>query len=354
MSAMNLLRDYLRWLSELALDLYACADEASLRARMLPAIHQRFRAMCSQIEEATADLSSYMNHAVLGEVRLPPEYLAALQDSPIARRVAEVFPEETLHLGQLVSNPTLERTSFFQAVLRPNALIDQLIGAIHPRPSALWAFGVNRDEPFSERERALFECVRVHARVALLRVRRSASGPDLRPLGEVRLRSDGRDGVIPLVIAPVLRSYFPGDTRVRAGRLPEGVVRWIESTRRSLRGIPPPLLQCWRCTGPRGQLILRLYPTGDEREVVVRFLEELIVPSVLDLQRRGLTVRECEVLHWLLRGKRDKEIALILGVAEGTATKHVERLREKTGSHTRAGAVAVANDWLRDARRYVL
>lgn len=351
---MNLARDDLRWLSETSLDLYACTDEPSLRARLLPAVHLRFRALCSQIEEATADLSSYVNHAVLGKLSLPPEHLAALEDSPIARRMAEVFPEETLHLGQFVSRPELERTSFYQALLRPNELKDQLIASVHPRRHALWTFGVNRDRPFFERERALFECIRVHTRAALLRLRRSVAGPDLQPTGEVRIRADGRDVVLTVRIASLLRSYFPGDARVRTGRLPEGVVRWIESTRRSLRGVPPPLLQCWRCSGPRGHLILRLYPTGDDREVVVRFLEELIVPSVLDLQRRGLTVRECEVLHWLLRGKRDKEIALILGVAEGTATKHVERLREKTGSHTRAGAVAVANDWLREAGRYVL
>jgi len=349
---MNLARDDLRWLSETALELYACTDEVALRARLLPAVHHRFRAFCSQIEETTADLSSYVNHAVIGDVRLPPEYLAALQDSPIARRVAEVFPEETLHLAQLVSDPALERTSFFQAVLRPNELSDQLIGAIHPRARALWAFGVNRDGPFSERERALFECIRVHARAALLRLRRSVSGPDLRPTGEVRLREEGRDGVMPPKLVAILRSYFPGDARVRAGRLPELVVRWVEATRRTLRGVPPTPLQCWRCTGPRGHLILRLYPTADEREVVVRFLEEVLVPSVLDLRKRGLTIRECEVLHWLLRGKRDKEIATILGVADRTAAKHVERVRGKTGSRTRAGAAAVAHDWLREAATY--
>lgn len=55
----------------------------------------------------------------------------------------------------------------------------------------------------------------------------------------------------------------------------------------------------------------------------------------------GLTPREVEVLTWMARGKRNSEIALILGVSERTVDKHRENLFVKLGVETRTAAVAM-------------
>jgi DNA-binding CsgD family transcriptional regulator len=60
------------------------------------------------------------------------------------------------------------------------------------------------------------------------------------------------------------------------------------------------------------------------------------------LQAKGLTRRECEVLHWLGDGKRDRDIATILGIAVRTVRKHVEHIRTKLHVETRMAAVAAA------------
>jgi DNA-binding CsgD family transcriptional regulator len=58
--------------------------------------------------------------------------------------------------------------------------------------------------------------------------------------------------------------------------------------------------------------------------------------------RWQLTRREGEVLAWLTQGKSNPEIATILGTSPRTVEKHLERIYEKLGVESRAGAVARA------------
>jgi DNA-binding CsgD family transcriptional regulator len=51
-----------------------------------------------------------------------------------------------------------------------------------------------------------------------------------------------------------------------------------------------------------------------------------------------LTRRECEVMHWVIEGKRDREIATILGISRRTVEKHVCHILEKLGVETRTAA----------------
>lgn len=55
-----------------------------------------------------------------------------------------------------------------------------------------------------------------------------------------------------------------------------------------------------------------------------------------------LTVREREVLAWVRQGKRNSEIALILGVSARTVAKHVEHIFEKLSVETRGAAAELA------------
>lgn len=66
------------------------------------------------------------------------------------------------------------------------------------------------------------------------------------------------------------------------------------------------------------------------------------VPDFACLRDRGLTVRECEVLSWIARGKRDGEIAIILGISVRTVNQHVRGILAKLGVETRTAAVTTA------------
>ena len=51
-----------------------------------------------------------------------------------------------------------------------------------------------------------------------------------------------------------------------------------------------------------------------------------------------LTTREHEILHWLREGKRDPEIAIILGISLRTVNHHVANIHRKLGVETRTAA----------------
>jgi DNA-binding CsgD family transcriptional regulator len=55
---------------------------------------------------------------------------------------------------------------------------------------------------------------------------------------------------------------------------------------------------------------------------------------------RKLTSREKEVLRWVASGKRNREIAIILGISARTVQKHVGSILNKLSVETRGAAAA--------------
>jgi DNA-binding CsgD family transcriptional regulator len=55
-------------------------------------------------------------------------------------------------------------------------------------------------------------------------------------------------------------------------------------------------------------------------------------------RRMGLTNRECEVLDWITQGKRDGEIAVILGISQRTVNVHVHSILTKLKVENRTAA----------------
>lgn len=52
----------------------------------------------------------------------------------------------------------------------------------------------------------------------------------------------------------------------------------------------------------------------------------------------GLTPRECEVMWWVSEGKRNREIAVILGLSSRTVEEHVAHIFRKLQVKTRTAA----------------
>ena len=57
-----------------------------------------------------------------------------------------------------------------------------------------------------------------------------------------------------------------------------------------------------------------------------------------DLRALGLTPRECEVLQWIWEGKRDCEIATVLGLNPRTVGNHAYNIFRKLNVEARAAA----------------
>jgi DNA-binding NarL/FixJ family response regulator len=65
-------------------------------------------------------------------------------------------------------------------------------------------------------------------------------------------------------------------------------------------------------------------------------------PSPAQLQSLGLTQREVQVLLWVMQGKTNPEIAIILGLSPATVRTHLQNIFPKLGVETRHAAAWVA------------
>jgi DNA-binding CsgD family transcriptional regulator len=70
----------------------------------------------------------------------------------------------------------------------------------------------------------------------------------------------------------------------------------------------------------------------------LRVAEAQVVPEPEDLERVGLTRREAEVLHWVMKGKQDGAIADILKISVRTVHQHIGHILRKLQSESRGSA----------------
>ncbi len=143
----------------------------------------------------------------------------------------------------------------------------------------------------------------------------------------------------------LLKAWFALETE----QAPPRLLAWVleaEQARRDGRE-PPALLLA---EGPRRLLASFHDPRGGghEGEWLVVLREEDDGAAVEQLMGAfRLTQREAEVLHWVTRGKTNKDIGDILGTSPRTVNKHLEHVFEKLGVETRTAAANLAISRLR-------
>jgi len=93
----------------------------------------------------------------------------------------------------------------------------------------------------------------------------------------------------------------------------------------------------FRCHGVRAELEVCVIETRTD-VVKLLIIERGSSQRVSDNALAQLTEREREVLRWVAEGKRNREIATILGLSSRTVGKHLERVFEKLGVETRSAA----------------
>lgn len=140
-------------------------------------------------------------------------------------------------------------------------------------------------------------------------------------------------------LASKLFSKFFTDWRNHAV-LPDPVKQWMRAETRKIaehRAIGSPL-QSLKVGCGQQQLTVRLVLDPSEPPMLI-LSETREAISMQALTRFGLTPRETEVLYWLVQGKTNSEIAVLLGTREGTARKHVEHILLHFGTHNRTSTV---------------
>jgi DNA-binding CsgD family transcriptional regulator len=102
--------------------------------------------------------------------------------------------------------------------------------------------------------------------------------------------------------------------------------------------LPPPLTPLV-IERENTQLHIRLLRNADERQYTLSLEERTTRLTPDSLTRLGLSPREAEVLYWLVQGKTNPEIGIILTLSARTVQTHVLRVYQKLGVETRAAAI---------------
>ena len=120
-------------------------------------------------------------------------------------------------------------------------------------------------------------------------------------------------------------AFFEGSSDT----LPATLSEWLEG---GIAGRMP-----FECRVGDQRLRVSVFPGGgDQLLLVFRRMEPAF--STASLKRIGLSPAESAVIPWLVRGKRNDEIALILGLAPKTIEKQVASVLSKLGVETRTAA----------------
>jgi DNA-binding CsgD family transcriptional regulator len=325
--------------------LYAAQTVPEFVRSMMDAVDAQFNLLASGCEEVGVGASTYVVHGLRCAVPPPMDYAAYIHDNPLVTQPNEKTSVAVHHMQGRCSMAAWRRTDHFNGIARPMGFND-LIAIVTQASPTMVAISLYRDTGFTATECALFGLLQPHLRAAWKRVR----GDDHSPTYAGPLRITLTPGLHPLHLsAPVrlaLMSYFP--SWPGGNILPTEVRQWADYSLAELkRQLPDRPLRALTAESARGRLLVRYFPEPAGGLIHLFMVETPAAPNFFRLQATGLTARECEVLHWVAQGKRDAEIAVLIGCASKTVSKHLERILAKTGTETRGGATTVAKEWLR-------
>lgn len=262
-----------------------------------------------------------------------------------------------LRIADFISERKFLDTGLYQEIYRPFDGRHQMSLMVEVE-GFQWGYALFRDKAFSDDEAFLFSQLRAHMARGLTGASVPGSSPDRDVMEEdgvtgfISMDANGTPTLITELAEAYLQKYFGKTVGVDSKGLPDDLARWVAASLRVLRsmGVTTVPDQCLSVPSVGGRLDVRLVIDRQTQAFWLRLKERRLGLDFLELQKAGLTRRECEVLFWVSQGKRDAEIATILDVAVKTAGKHMENILAKLGCETRTAAVRVAGDILRTSR----
>jgi DNA-binding CsgD family transcriptional regulator len=260
-------------------------------------------------------------------------------------------------LSDFVGRADFRRMAIYNEYYRRIGTEHQVAVALPQTAPMVRGIALSREtRDYSDRERGLLAALAPHMvqaygnAEALALARRTAGNASAPPLGgtapptdiEVVLLS-ATGGV--LFATPRARRWFAsylGGSSARDARLPSKLAAWVRLQRSAFEdgdAVPP----------PRGPLVVqregarlevRLAADCGHRALLIRELRRRVQPG--GLAALGLSPREAQVLGWVVEGKTNGEIGIILDARPRTVAKHLERIFRKLGVETRTAAAAFA------------
>jgi DNA-binding NarL/FixJ family response regulator len=256
----------------------------------------------------------------------------------------ETFYEQFLQLAGLEDQMGMPLTAVAQSSINLNPLSDT--------QKDFLGLAVHRDKRnFTEKDRYLLNTLRPHLIQAYrnvhamhqLKLESQGLKHALNQLCVVFLTEEGKPQWISQPVEELLRKY--GQTSSQPGcELPFYIRQWIKhqlASEKSQHLLVEPRLPL-RLEIQDSCLILRLKCDPQNAQNLL-FLEEQrkFTLSIESLEYLGLTKREAEVFSYISDGKKNQEVAHLLGITSGTVRNHLERIFTKLGVQSRSAAVNV-------------
>jgi DNA-binding CsgD family transcriptional regulator len=341
----------LRRVTDFLEELYAFADVAELRGRLLTSLPSLIRADRVSLIESNPRLKQASGESAPAgafDGDLARAYGTFLPQSPMLRAYKR-GGGSAVKYSDFLTQRQLHRLGLYNEYLRKLDAEYRIAKGLPGRQGWITTVQLDRKlQDFSERDRLVLNVLRPHLNqsyrnavaVTASRVRLAEieHGLDTLERGLVLL---GADGSVPWLSSRArqwLEGYFPGPRR--GAILPNPVIDWLRRHTSVRTGEMPEPRWPLVVEGQSAQLVIRLVSHG-ARSVLLLEEQYRAMPRE-PLRSLGLTQRETEVLAWVTEGKTSDEIASILRTARRTVEKHLEHIYQKLGVETRTAAAARA------------
>lgn len=250
-------------------------------------------------------------------------------------------------ISDFLADREFTQSGLYKDCFAPGGMTHQLACNL-PAAGRIVGMGITRDSEFTPRERAIVEILRPH--MAQARANSFFFAADAPVSTEELIVQVDRTGAVrawPHRIQLLLVSYFDCQLRGR-WTAPPTLLAWIAKQLARLKSgdVSRSALQPLTVQRESRRLTVRFFFAGDGMPFLA-FEETLSASDPLRFVTIGLTPRQSEVLNWVAAGKRDAEIAQIVGGSARTVSNHVYRILRRLGTETRTAAVVEAEFRLR-------
>ena len=268
---------------------------------------------------------------------LGPEFT---HEHPGVEYVTRTGSMDPLKITDFTSQQKWRRTTLYNEFFHPLRCEYQM-GFAFPVPKGQIALGFNcaaRD--YSEDDRQLLTLLRPHlmqAYVNALTLTRISGAITAMNRGYVVAGPDGTIEYANATAVDLLQKYF--DSPTEQSRLPPRLRHWLLKPAGVGQKTQPFEIER---DAVRLVVILARRESGGGCTLLLEEKSDAILKS--RLVSAGLTLREAEVLLWVMRGKASSEIAVILGAKTATVSKHLEHIYQKLGVENRTAAANAASE----------
>ena len=250
--------------------------------------------------------------------------------------------------SDFVSMNEFQRFAVYNEFYRKFGVDQQMVCGLSISPELTLMLSLNRRrKDFTESHRRQIAALRPHLidaaqnAEAISRLRSQSTqmevALDESDCGAILIDAAARVRLVTTRARVWLAKYFPAP-HGSATQLPEELMNWLGlqladcanglalNPGRSLR-----VLRAGDC------LRIRFLKDFGEGHTVLLMSEE-VETSARELEARGLTPREAEVVYWVVKGKTNAAIAILCDISERTVHKHLEDVYQKLGVETRTAA----------------